>query len=163
MLVIIDCQAKYPAANQVVNAVANEVKRARKRNEWVMLVEYKGDGRTLTRITLHLRGYRKVVKVTKEHDDGSPVIFDRIFGHRWSVENNLDVAHISNIRHLRVCGVNSSACVMKTVHGLRRFVKTTVLSKACANGYARWGLTPEQMHEAAMERMSKWPNVYVKK
>jgi nicotinamidase-related amidase len=162
MLVIIDCQTKFPASKQVVDPIVKEIKRAKKQQEWIMVVEYRGEGRTLKAITSKIKRYYKVVKVVKEQDDGSSVIFDRIFGYRWSVENNLNTKHVGRIRHLRVCGVNTSACVRVTVYGLRRFIKTTVIAKACANGYSCTGVTPEQMHQVSLEIMKKWKNVTVR-
>jgi len=161
MLIVIDCQCKYPAVNLIAGAVVKEVLRARSRNEWVMLVTF--GGRTVKRITRHLRGYQKVVKVSKGYDDGSPAIFERLFAYHWRTNNNLNVKHVGRVRHLRVVGVNTSACVMKTVDGLRRFVRVTVVKNACANSADMRGMSlpPEVHHRGALRRMSKWANVRV--
>ncbi len=162
MLIVIDCQPVYKAVEKIIDNVIEEVKRARKRGEWIMLLEYEGSGRTAYRITKHLKSYHKVVRVVKRHDDGSSVVFERLYGYHWRKANGLHVHHLENISHLRVVGVNTSSCVAKTVKGLTKFVKVTVLNRCCANGISYGGFSPEQMHKAMMNTMSKWKNVIVK-
>jgi hypothetical protein len=157
MLVVIDCQKKFPASELIVEEVIKEILRAKKRNEWIMLVTV--GGRTLYRITRELKGYWKVVKVDKDYDDGSSKIFDRIHGYHWKT---LKVHHIEKVRHLRVCGINTSACIMKTVSGLAKFIKVTILSKACANGELEDATySPIVHHRAALRRMKRWHNVCI--
>ncbi|HEX5704861.1 MAG TPA: isochorismatase family protein [Pyrinomonadaceae bacterium] len=160
MLVIIDCQKQFPAVERVIAPVSREIGRAKKRSEWIMVVTY--GGRTVTRIASQLRGYQKVVKVNKDYDDGSAVIFERLFAYHWRKKSALGVKHVGRVRHLRVAGVNTSACVMKTVDGLRRFVRVTVISDACANSAnMKSPLSPEIHHKGALRRMAKWNNVTI--
>jgi hypothetical protein len=164
MLVIIDCQKKYTAVELVADAVIRQIALAKQRSEWIAVVGF--GGRTLTRITQHLRGYPRVIRITKDFDDGSPAIFERLFAYHWRSNNNLNTKQVVIVRHFRVVGVNTSACVMKTVDGLRRFAAVTVISKACANSNNMTGLmqiTPEAHHHAALRRMGKWKNVRIMK
>lgn len=159
MLIVIDCQKKYPAVEQVIDAVVKEILAAKRRSEWVMLVT--SGGRTVARIAQHLRGYHRTVKVDKYNDDGSPAIFERLFGYHWRNSKRLGDKHVGHVTHFRVVGVNTSSCVMKTVDGLRRFARVTIISEACANAVHLPGITPKTHHNAALRRMSKWQNVRV--
>lgn len=159
MLVVIDCQKRYPAVELVIDAVIKEIQKAKGRSEWVMLLTY--GGRTVSRIAKHLRGYHKTVKVQKDHDDGSPAIFERLYGYHWRNSKRLGDKHIGDIRRFRVVGVNTSACVMKTVDGLRRIALVTVVRGACANAVHLPGITPGMHHNAALRRMGKWQNVRI--
>ena len=161
MLIVIDCEKSFSAVDQITEWVVKEIVRAKKRDEWIMLVTT--DSRTVTRIAKHVRGYGKVLKVRKYYDDGSPIIFERLFAHYWRRSRRLSDKHVGDIRSVRVVGLNTSACVMKTVAGLRRFVRVTVVSRACANSEGMHGaiLSLEQHHRGALRRMKTWKNVRV--
>ena len=161
MLIVIDCDKTFSAVDRIVEPVVKEIMRARSRYEWIMFVET--DARTVTRITKHVRGYHKVLKVRKDYDDGSPLIFERIFAHYWLRSRRLKDKHVGSIRSVRVVGLNTSACIIKTVYGLRRFVRVTVVSNAVANSEGMRGaeLTIEQHHRGALRRMKTWKNVRV--
>jgi hypothetical protein len=160
LLVLIDCQKKYPASEKIIDQVIRQIRKAKSRNEWIL--EVVSGGRTLTRIKRHLTGYDKTVRISKTHDDGSTWIFDRIYGWHYSHNNNLSVKCIPPVKKFRVVGVNTTACILRTVNGLRRFGQVVVISDACANG----GLPdktydPELNHRHGLRRMGTWKNVTI--
>jgi nicotinamidase-related amidase len=133
MLIVVDMQKAFPASYAVGYKVIREVKRARSKNEWIMLLEYEHNGRTLTKISKEVKGYPKVIRKTKLEDDGSPAVLHALMRSRRN--NNLKGPHVNRIPSVfRVCGVNTYACIIKTVEGLNRFDgKVKVISDACAN------------------------------
>lgn len=167
MLVVVDMQKEYPASELVVNQVVKEVRKARRKGEWIMLVEYDESGRTMYRITRELKGYNKVKKVTKVVDNGAYAI---LWGLTIPYKATLSSWKSLNkptpprrISHIKVCGVNTNACVISTVEGLRYLdCKITVLSKACANIFDGKSKEYNQVaHEHALKTMKKWKNVNV--
>lgn len=161
MLIVIDMQPVFPASEFVMDSVVREVKRAVKRNEWVMLVEYEGHGKTAYRITKHLKGHHKTVKVVKQDDDGSPEIFKRIVRQY----NRLSWKSIGRVSSFKVCGVNTWACVARTVRGLNRIDgKFKILSYACANYCDKCNESncyKHQGHRYGLKEMAKLKNVEV--
>jgi len=108
-LVIIDMQ-KYFDTSQKKSVIANcrkEIKKAIKTNNHIMFVEYCGCGKTDTRLTNMTKGYPKKSIVTKKWDGGADEVTKKI--QEWKLAR----------KNLRVCGVNTDACVYKTVIGLR--------------------------------------------
>lgn len=126
VLVVIDMQSFFPASNNpsTVRAVMREVEAAVKANQPVILVEFEPEqvGRTHDCILRLLKHYGAVVSVTKTDADGSREV--------------LEACLINGIpsNQLRVCGVNSDACVLETIQGFLNLApesRITVVKDAC--------------------------------
>jgi nicotinamidase-related amidase len=108
-LVIIDMQPYFvdgllhKRVEPLITNIQREIRRAVSLREWVLLVEYEDCGETDPRITESLRHYSRVAVATKQDDDGS-------------IEILAGLAPRPN--ELRITGINSHACVLKTVRGL---------------------------------------------
>jgi nicotinamidase-related amidase len=154
-------QKSYPASELVVDQVVSEVRKAIRRNEWIMLVEYRNEGKTLRRVTKELKGYMKVRSVKKDFDCGA---YSILWGLTFST-NNLNGLRTprKRISHIKICGVNTNCCIIETVKGLQYLnSKITVLSKACANVFDFLDDTDNQReHKRALSTMKRWKNVYV--
>ncbi|MBS2011134.1 MAG: isochorismatase family protein [Cyanobacteria bacterium SZAS TMP-1] len=126
VLVIMDMQPGFPAAQDALTiyAVAEQIRQAREHNLGIIVVEYDPHecGSTLPQIMEHLRGYDRAHVISKGTDDGSAEIFDA------TIENGLwPESYI-------ICGVNSDACILKTVAGLVARVpstRITLVQDAC--------------------------------
>jgi nicotinamidase-related amidase len=158
-------QKSYPASELVVNQVVSEVRKAIRRNEWIMLVEYENEGRILTRITRELKEYKKVRKATKVVDNGAyAILWELTISYKETLTRSMGAPKPPRkISHIKICGVNTDACVISTVAGLRFLnCKITVLSKACANIFLlRDDKYNQRRHHHALNTMKKWRNVYV--
>lgn len=114
-LVIVDMQptefraAKSPHLQQVVVA---EVERYRRLGAPIIVVEYgvlpeKGSmGPTALAIRRALRGYTRTCRVLKYSNNGALVVDQALRG-------------MTRGRKVRVCGVNTGACVFATAKGLK--------------------------------------------
>ena len=132
MLIIIDMQYEFDAAEDVVGPVCDAVRQAKNEGRQIVLVEYKCWNhfpnaetcgcRTYYEITSLLEGYTNLVVVTKANDGGGREIIDAVSVFPSDVD---------------VCGVNIGACVRETVEQLSRLVpdsEFTLLEQAC-NGW----------------------------
>jgi hypothetical protein len=138
MLVVVDMQITFRASEEVMQGVIREIRKSRTKKEWIVILEYDQCGRTATRILKELWHYSRVIRMVKYIDDGSIAVFHAM--------------RRKNIRpkHIKVCGVNTSACISKTVEGLNLLsIPITVLSNACAN--KDMGNTSNQI-----KRVSNW-------
>lgn len=111
MLVVVDMQPYFPTSQPhwLVEAVIKEIKRARKRGEPVILLEYAGwgvYGSTDSRLLACLLGYRKKFVAEKYRDNGGPEVVELIETHNLPHEK------------IRICGVNVNACVRQTTQHL---------------------------------------------
>lgn len=156
-LTIIDMQPEFEAANgkRVYNSVLREIKRAIEKRAAIIFVEY---GNLSTLHTKTRRGlrfaashYDRVFDVIKFQNDGSVPIMDCIKRNRLS-------------HHIKVCGVNTDACVISSVRGMnkasKKKAKIQVIADACAT--ANWG-TIYDGHEYGLRQMSHLPNVRIKR
>ena len=118
MLMIIDMQKEFELTcsagdASVVNACCREIYDAAKSNLPIVIVKYRYNGfmvkpnpdelvdglkEALDKVDPFL-----VTEVYKENDDGSKEISEAVYPPDW----------------VRICGVNASACVRRTVNGLR--------------------------------------------
>jgi len=160
MLIIIDMQKEFSASEQALPSVIKEIKKARRNKEPVVIVQYEGDGTTMYRVTRELKGYKYLV-VTKSTDDGGGDIIKALS----AVSNNLNSSNtynLSRVKSIKVCGVNTSACVIKTVKTLSYLrIPIKVLSSACNNDISDSTHTPRQHHLSSLRRMKTWKNVEV--
>ena len=154
-LVIIDMQAKFKASKKVHQRVLQEIELAKQKNAGIIILEYGGHGPTNAELLkAAYSNYTKVFRVAKGQDDGSREIANII-----RIPNNKRRALLSN--NLRICGVNTDACVQRTVEALIRHygIKTvSVIADACWTNTGHGSLngkkfTPEFCHHSAIEYM----------
>ena len=108
-LVVIDMQEEFSAARnkRIQQAVIQEIQRSRAKRWPIVIVEFEESGGTLPIIRRACKGYPRAVTVTKDYDDGSSEVLEAL-------------GDITKCRKVRVCGVNTEACVWATVKGLQR-------------------------------------------
>lgn len=126
VLVVIDMQPGYPASQDVITQwfVKQEIERAIKLNLPILLVDYDPHemGEIYPAFTDLVKGYRLSKPVSKHTTDGSKEVARACLKHGFSLSN------------LRVCGVNSDACVLETVQSLveqHTDCHITVVQDAC--------------------------------
>ena len=107
-LVVVDMQPEFEAAfhPNVVIGVTQEIINAKNVGAPIILVEYRDGGQTFDGFFKLLKNYKNKALVRKNRDDGSREVIQAIKRRKF------------NPYHLRVCGVNSDACVWSTVEGL---------------------------------------------
>lgn len=158
MLVVIDMQPRFHAMHSIIDRVISEVEKAVAKNEWIIFLTV-GPGRTAYRVKRPVRGYRKTFTLRKYRNDGASEIFNVIT--RRSYWRNAKV--IGQIRSIKICGVNTGACVYSTVRSLSYLkVSITVLGHAvaqCRDGYSyEYNKT---LHFTALRAMQRLNNVSV--
>lgn len=158
MLLVIDMQPRFHATEAIINEVIVEVKRAVARNEWIIFLTV-GQGRTAYRITQHVRGYRHKRALTKYNNDGA----GELFGALIRRSRHLNANNIGRIQSIKVCGVNTGACVYSTVKSLSYLdVEIKVLSHAvaqCRDGYSF--AYNKSVHFNSLRAMRRLSNVTV--
>ena len=125
-LIVVDMQEQFSAANSphVIKGVRHEIKEARKEKNDIMFLEFEHCGPTKRKILDGIAFYpqKKHQRVVKEDDNGA---YEAV---RAMKEGGFD------LNKIRVCGVNSDACVQRTVNGLTEKLsksKITVALDAC--------------------------------
>jgi hypothetical protein len=141
-LVVIDMQKAFTAARRkrVLLNCEKEINKAIKNNCSIIFVEYFNCGKTIKKLTDLTKNYKKTYTVTKNNDDGSPEISCLFKSNRLPAKN------------IKVCGVNTDACVLDTVCGLshsNRFSKSIidVIANACDTSYN---------HEQGLQQISRF-------
>jgi nicotinamidase-related amidase len=130
-LVIVDMQPSFEAANNhtTINRIIELVERAKTKHAPIIVLEYEYNSATHEKIMDSLHGYDKVVIKTKSYDDGGP-----------EVKAALKELQVKP-DYIKICGVNSNACVRKTAESLSRRYKVEIISKAC-NQPTYWQFKP---------------------
>lgn len=165
MLIIIDVQPRYKEAAYLIESeVVAEIVKAKRNNESIVVVLYGSRTRPLKSVVEALHGY-KYLSVHKTEDDGGESIFSSLLhvSNRVSYTLKHGRLNLDTTKTIRVCGVNTSACVMKTVRSLSylRF-PVTVLGYACANRFPKISIHKNNWHHnGALARMDSWKNVEV--
>lgn len=146
-LVVIDMQPYFlergsKANSTVVAGVISAIQEARSGDQTIIIVEYKPHllGQTHQDIIQAVSGYNKVITLAKYHNDGSSVIKEELVRQRVTLSE------------LKICGLNTSACLMETINGLQnqmsRDVNFSVLAYACSD-------SSESDHKKALTRLKK--------
>ncbi len=143
-LIVVDMQAKFSSSlkRSTMRECKTLVSRAIFDDQPIILLEYVGFGTTLPSIYNMIDGYDQVF-IGRKNDDGSHEVSGIING--FSLPKN----------NFKVCGVNTDACVLRTVRGLRKRFKTAdieVYEKACNTNYS---------HEHGMKLIKDIKNVQV--
>lgn len=121
-LCIIDLQEGFDGANSVNlhKPVIREIDLAKKRSYPIRIVEYNGFGDTEPWVMAAIGSYSKVKRIVKKIDDGSGAIRKSTLG----------------ATSYRICGINTDACIMKTVAGfLKRGIVVEVVKDGCWSGW----------------------------
>jgi Isochorismatase family. len=147
-LLIIDMQAYFKAARskRVQEEVSKEMRQAIQDNMPIIFLEYIGCGSSVKKLTKNIefpnQYYRSYV-IGKNDDDGAREVMVLLKSFRLPKN------------HIKVCGVNTSACVFETVVSLRHKLKSSkieLLVNAC-NDESKSG------HHSALEAFKTYHNV----
>jgi len=110
-LVIVDMQPTVFVAAQkedVIDGCRRAIKKAiENKNPIIFLEFYGGRGPTATELTSLTDGYDRAFFLSKSEQDGSPQVTKLMRQKKLPKKK------------IKVCGVNTSACVLSTVKGLR--------------------------------------------
>lgn len=154
-------QHRFPASQKILPNVLREIRKAKRNHELVVKVQYGYRSQSLRAITKLLRNCKHLT-VTKDSDDGATAIYNALIGCFHA--NNLGSRKINlgTIKKLRVCGVNTSACVIKTVESLS-FLRwpVEVISDACANNLGKSETLDQRHQKISIQIMKTWRNVKV--
>lgn len=147
-LCVIDMQATFEAANnkRVRENCKREILQAMESNAPIIFVEYIGQGPTIPSLVKLTDDYDRVFITRKGDDNGSREV-------RKTIKDNKLPS-----RRIKVVGVNTDCCVLKTVYGLNRLMKQTKIEinpKAC-NSFS------PSCHKNGLDYMSKLTNVAIK-
>jgi len=101
-LCIVDMQAKFTASKQCLDEVCHQVRLAKRRKAGIVILEFRGEGPTLSPIKNLLRSYKRKIYKKKAFDAGGDVL--------------LKAAKVMNFptNKVRFVGVNRSYCVYDT-------------------------------------------------
>lgn len=123
VLIIIDMQPSHFSAAKHTSTILNcqkEIKSAIQNNSYIFFIEYELCGPTDLSLTDLTYSYENKYFITKYHDDGAPEIKNKIIELR--IKNPL----------LKLCGVNTDACVKMTAYGLIDLgYSVNLIKKAC--------------------------------
>ena len=130
-LIIIDMQEYFDAACDYRTQMAcrKAIRKAMKDDAAILLVEYRGCGKTAATLAGLLDGYKNAHVVKKSNDDGGKEVVRKL--RREKLPRGT----------IRVCGVNTDACVEDTVRGIMRNMRKRtpeiqVLANACNSNYS---------------------------
>jgi nicotinamidase-related amidase len=143
-LVIIDMQPGFYCADQpdLIEKVCEEVRQAIDDNSGIVVLEYYQGGKTLRKIADLLDKHHLVDYTVKEMNDGGEDVAEMID------RNYFDESH------LRVCGVNTEACVAETVETLSMIYPDAtieVIEDAC-NGHDNSFDWVHSFHNVVLQR-----------
>jgi len=144
VLVIVDMQYDFSASSnqRTISEIMRQIDLAKRRKSPIVFLEYKHEGETIEELMDYaLEDYEEVYQIEKEDDDGSLELC-------WGfAEFDLPFTH------LRICGINTDACVADTVRGLIRDypeVKVEVVKKGCHSSNfgskSAWKQFPHERH-----------------
>lgn len=124
-LVVIDMQEGFETCSQpwLIKNILYYIKKAKRDGASIVLVKYGGSGVLVKDIDRVAREYNKCYTIYKSGDNGAREI-NRIIWQKGLPET------------IKICGINTSACVQETIMGLVRnqpsyLGKITVLESAC--------------------------------
>lgn len=145
VLAVIDMQPHFKASQNIrtILSCQEEIRWAISQKWYIFMVEWIYEGRSDSRLTDLTDPYELTSTIKKDRDDGSDVIMAHV--RRLGIINS----------KFRVCGVNTDACVLATVHGLAHHPRgrpVEVVSAACWSDYS---------HINGIDRMKKYDNVSI--
>ena len=144
-LCIIDMQEDFPASqNQLtINAILRMIALFRSRNFPIIAVEFCGFGKTLPELREALKGYERVRTVQKFGDNGADEISQAC----------IDMGiNVSCHGEFYVTGINTGACVRRTVDGLLRLQNRVVVVRKACNQPRGGGWDTQEYYIKLMQR-----------
>lgn len=147
-LCLIDLQKEFEESitDDLLTNVEREVRQAIKYNRDILIVLYHGYGPLIREVSLLLKDYPNKFTIWKFNDGGG---------------SEVTAALSIRPQHIRVCGVNTDACVLDTVatmsdlfqqHNALKRKRIQVVGDACWSCYD---------HIAGLEVMSRYPKVEI--
>lgn len=140
-LIIIDMQEAFPASHGAVKGVLKQIALAKKRRAGILVINFTGEGPLLKEVKKKLQNYKRIKYCRKNDDNGAGEAIRAIKAAKF------------NLSKLRVCGVNTGACVYQTVLGLRRLLK---------NNAVKIELALDACNDIAYYRKTNWKEDYTK-
>ena len=130
-LCVVDVQPKFSSSKKIVNSVVDQIHKAKRRGDGIIILEYEGYGKSDKKVYKALGDYKKHVVMKKCTDDGSYETLDAM---------TADPDNFS-FNRIRICGVNACYCVYQTALGLKSsgyFDRVEVASSAtsCSHNLA---------------------------
>lgn len=110
VLIVVDCQPCFGISDDM-DLVRNTVKKIRefkRRNDPIIVLEFRHNGRTVDSITKLVKKYPNGVFLEKSYNDGSDEIQEYLYNHVFAPK----------IEEVQFCGVNLNVCVIDTAIGL---------------------------------------------
>jgi nicotinamidase-related amidase len=150
-LCLIDLQDEFSDSitSDLLNNIEKEVNTAIRLNRDILVVLYRGCGPLIKEVSRLIRAYPHKHTIWKREDDGGAEVTSAL---------------ALNPQHVRVCGVNTDACVGDTVntmssrfgdyHHLRR-KRIQVVRNAC------WTCSGQKGHNKELKNMRNWARVEV--
>lgn len=146
-LVVIDMQSAFSASRdaRTIAHCKEQIKQAMKKGAAIIYVEYTHAGATRPCLTRLSQDYQRKVTVMKNTNDGGKKVKQAILENRFPKSR------------IKVRGVNTAACVLATVKGLTRNLRSAnvhVIGKAC-NGVTLGS------HQAGLKQLGSMKRVKV--
>jgi len=147
-LIIIDIQPEFKSAiTKVVKTTCQEeIQKAMNKRASVLFVEYYKCGRTLRSLTQMTQNYDKKYFIVKDDDDGSCEINTVIKHNRFPC------------KQIRVCGVNTDACVEQTVLSLASTNPNSKIEVVATGCFSEDGTVG---HKSGLRCMAKRRNIKI--
>ena len=122
-LVIVDMQGNFSdAANECVAQVIKLAQKAMRLRSTIVLVELTASihGKTMFQIKEAVDGYKKMILVEKDEQDGSRQVQNAF--------SETKIGRLTKLDKIRVCGVYANHCVKSTAQGLaEKYPKSQVI------------------------------------
>lgn len=166
-LLVIDMQPHFDASQRkwLIRNVSAEIRAAMKAEHRIVFLEYThtpkhpgvaAKNATDRRLIKLVADYADALVIHKQEDDGSAEVAKLL--------ESLDGNYPGAIREeIRVVGVNTCACVAKTVNGMAKIMpkaSIVVVGKACNQG---WNGGQEEPGNEGLAHINDWANVTVLK
>ena len=155
LLIVIDMQPAFldsfkdtSKLETLLENISTQLRKAIQRGNWIVFVEFTGlNQSTDSKLLEIVEYYDRVIILEKNQNDGSSEIKEILS--KFNINPSI----------MKICGVNTSACVVDTVLSLeKKFTRIrhlSVLADSCANS---WG---GLYHRVTLERMSLRPKIKV--
>jgi len=154
ILTIIDLQSFFVKFNtkkfkNIKQNIIREIKIAKRNSYPIFVVEFSGwwsdDGQinTLPSIMRPIKNYENTFIINKYKDDGSEKI------------DNIANKYI-HTKNIRILGVNTDACILKTVRGLsQKYYNVQVIADSCASFWDDNKQKWDTNHKWGLSKISK--------
>lgn len=148
ILVIIDMQTKFNSSNDknTISEVNKLILQAKTDKAFIVIAQYMNFGKTHKEFNTLVKKYKPHAYAIANQCDKSRAIETKLLSHR------------ARAPFIKVCGVNTDACVQSTVKGLCKIImpdmKIQVVKNAC-------NACCNVCHRNGINIMSKLPNVVV--